>query len=259
MTTLTYVVLDPAARLGRGRQRRAPAAARHRPRRPRVLPARRERRRARRHARRPLPRAALRARRGLDARAVHRRRGRGARRAARRRPRAAARRRRGRALGVGALRDCSRAAGCADGEPTDDVAVLVAHLAPLGEHLRTSWPAEPEALADVRAPAAPLAAAPRRRRGRDLRHHGRLPGGVRERRRACVRARPGRLRARDRARGRRRPAHGPRPRRLARREGNASRARIAHHAGTDGLVEIEHTAEGTAVHLRRALGVRTPR
>jgi anti-sigma regulatory factor (Ser/Thr protein kinase) len=47
---------------------------------------------------------------------------------------------------------CSRLAGGAlhDDQPTDDVAVLVAHLMPLGDRLQTSWPAEPEALADVR-------------------------------------------------------------------------------------------------------------
>jgi anti-sigma regulatory factor (Ser/Thr protein kinase) len=47
---------------------------------------------------------------------------------------------------------CSRLAdGALHGEdPTDDVAVLVAHLLPLGDRLQTAWPAEPEALADVR-------------------------------------------------------------------------------------------------------------
>jgi GAF domain-containing protein/anti-sigma regulatory factor (Ser/Thr protein kinase) len=57
------------------------------------------------------------------------------------------------AEGPGTVEDlCSRLAGGAlhDDEPTDDVAVLVAHLVPLGERLETSWPAEPEALADVR-------------------------------------------------------------------------------------------------------------
>jgi anti-sigma regulatory factor (Ser/Thr protein kinase)/putative methionine-R-sulfoxide reductase with GAF domain len=57
------------------------------------------------------------------------------------------------AEGPGTVEDlCSRLAGGAlhDDEPTDDVAVLVAHLTPLGDRLQTSWPAEPEALADVR-------------------------------------------------------------------------------------------------------------
>jgi serine phosphatase RsbU (regulator of sigma subunit)/anti-sigma regulatory factor (Ser/Thr protein kinase) len=47
---------------------------------------------------------------------------------------------------------CDRLAGGAlhDGEPSDDVAVLVAQLLPLGDRLETRWPADPEALADVR-------------------------------------------------------------------------------------------------------------
>ncbi len=141
-----------------------------------------------------------------EPRALHRRRRRGARGAARGRassgfaawPRP---RRPPREL-------CDRLSGGAlrDGEPTDDVAVLVAHLLPLGDRLRTSWPAEPEALADVRHLLRRWLAAPRRRRRRDLRHHRRLPGGLRERRRARVRARSGRIRRRGRARRRARSA-----------------------------------------------------
>ena len=71
--------------------------------------------------------------------------------------------------------------------PPDDVAVIAARLPPLPDDLRTTWPAG-RSRSRRASPAAPLAARPRRHRGRDLRHHRRLPGGVRERGRARLRA-----------------------------------------------------------------------
>jgi GAF domain-containing protein/anti-sigma regulatory factor (Ser/Thr protein kinase) len=51
---------------------------------------------------------------------------------------------------VGELSATIAAGGVPGGEPSDDVAVLAARLHPLEEHLTTRWPAEPDALADVR-------------------------------------------------------------------------------------------------------------
>ena len=102
------------------------------------------------------------------------------------------------------------------GRSNDDLAVLAVHLAELPDRLRTSRRGARGARRD--APhAAPLARAPRRRRGRGLRHHAGGPGGVRQRHRARVCAGPGRLRRRRLPRGRRgRHRRDPRPLPLAR-------------------------------------------
>jgi serine phosphatase RsbU (regulator of sigma subunit)/anti-sigma regulatory factor (Ser/Thr protein kinase) len=153
---------------------------------------------------------------------------------------------------------CDRIAGGAlpGGEPTDDVAVLVARLAPLGEHLRTRWPAEPEALADVRHLLR-----------RWLQRHGAGEDETYDITVACQEACANAVEH----------AYAPGPAgfeleieheggevRLTVRDRGAWRDARGTHRGR-GLpimqalmdsVEIEQTAEGTAVHLRRALGVR---
>ena len=76
----------------------------------------------------------------------------------------------------------------ADGRPADDVAILAVRLVPLGEHIVTHWPADADVLANLRHLLR-----------RWLRQHGAtddeiyditvaVPGGVRERGRARIRA-----------------------------------------------------------------------
>jgi anti-sigma regulatory factor (Ser/Thr protein kinase)/putative methionine-R-sulfoxide reductase with GAF domain len=164
------------------------------------------------------------------------------------------------AEGPGTVEDlCSRLAGGAlhDDEPTDDVAVLVANLRPLGDRLQTSWPAEPEALADVRY----LLRRWLQRHGADDDETYDITVACQE---ACANAvehayAPG-------------PAgfdveaeHAAGEIRLTVRDRGAWRDARGTHRGR-GLpimealmdtVDIKHSASGTAVQMRRALGART--
>ena len=155
---------------------------------------------------------------------------------------------------------CDRLSGGAlpGGDPTDDVAVFVAHLLPLGDRLRTSWPAEPEALADVRHLLR-----------RWLQRHG---AGADETyditvacQEACANAvehayapgpagfdleaehAEGEIRLTVRDRGHWRDARGV----------HRGRGLPIMKALMD-TVDIQHGPGGTAVQMRRALGARTP-
>jgi anti-sigma regulatory factor (Ser/Thr protein kinase) len=155
---------------------------------------------------------------------------------------------------------CSRLAGGAlhDDEPTDDVAVLVAHLVPLGDHLTTSWPAEPEALAEVRH----LLRRWLQRHGADEDETYDITVACQE---ACANAvehayapgpagfdveaehAGGEIRLTVRDRGHWRDARGT----------HRGRGLPIMEALMD-TVDIQHSADGTAVQMRRALGARAP-
>jgi anti-sigma regulatory factor (Ser/Thr protein kinase)/putative methionine-R-sulfoxide reductase with GAF domain len=155
---------------------------------------------------------------------------------------------------------CSRLAGGAlhYDEPTDDVAVLVAHLSPLGERLETAWPAEPEALADVRH----LLRRWLRRHGADDDETYDITVACQE---ACANAvehayapgpagfeleaehAAGEIRLTVRDRGHWRDARGA----------HRGRGLPIMEALMDN-VDIQHSPSGTAVRMRRALGARTP-
>jgi serine phosphatase RsbU (regulator of sigma subunit)/anti-sigma regulatory factor (Ser/Thr protein kinase) len=155
---------------------------------------------------------------------------------------------------------CSRLAGGAlhDDEPTDDVAVLVAHLVPLGDHLKTSWPAEPEALAEVRH----LLRRWLQRHGADEDETYDITVACQE---ACENAvehayapgpagfdveaehAGGEIRLTVRDRGHWRDARGT----------HRGRGLTIMEALMD-TVDIQHSADGTAVQMRRALGARAP-
>jgi anti-sigma regulatory factor (Ser/Thr protein kinase) len=165
------------------------------------------------------------------------------------------------AEGPGAVDElCARLAGGAlhDDEPTDDVAVLVAHLMPLGDRLRTAWPAEPEALADVRH----LLRRWLRRHGADDDETYDITVACQE---ACANAvehayapgpagfeleaehTAGEIRLTVRDRGHWRDSRGT----------HRGRGLPIMEALMD-TVDIEHSPSGTAVQMRRALGARTP-
>ena len=165
------------------------------------------------------------------------------------------------AEGPGTVEDlCSRLAGGAlhDDEPTDDVAVLVAHLTPLGDRLQTSWPAEPEALADVRH----LLRRWLQRHGADEDETYDITVACQE---ACANAvehayapgpagfdveaehAQGEIRLTVRDRGQWRDARGT----------HRGRGLPIMEALMD-TVDIQHSSVGTAVQMRRALGARTP-
>jgi GAF domain-containing protein/anti-sigma regulatory factor (Ser/Thr protein kinase) len=149
--------------------------------------------------------------------------------------------------------------GLPNGEPADDVAVLVARLCPLGEHLETSWPAEPEALADVRH----LLRRWLRRQGADDDETYDITVACQE---ACANAvehayapgpagfdlevehDAGEIRLTVRDRGRWRDARGT----------HRGRGLPIMEALMD-AVDIEHEAGGTAVRMRRVLGARAAR
>ena len=144
-------------------------------------------------------------------------------------------------------------------QSSDDVAVLAARLYPLGDHLTTSWPAEPDALADVRHLLR-----------RWLRHHGASDDETYDITVACQEAcanavehayAPGpagfdleaehaggevRLTVRDRGRWR------------AARGVHRGRGLPIMEALMDD-VDIQQSPTGTAILMRRALGRRVPR
>jgi anti-sigma regulatory factor (Ser/Thr protein kinase) len=144
------------------------------------------------------------------------------------------------------------------GDPTDDVAVLVAHLLPLGDRLQTSWPAEPEALADVRH----LLRRWLQRHGADQHETYDITVACQE---ACANAvehayapgpagfdveaehAEGEVRLTVRDRGHWRDARGT----------HRGRGLPIMEALMD-TVDIHHSPDGTAVQMRRALGARTP-
>jgi anti-sigma regulatory factor (Ser/Thr protein kinase) len=147
----------------------------------------------------------------------------------------------------------------ADGRPADDVAVLVARVRPLGDRLLTRWPAQADSLANLRHLLR-----------RWLRHHGASDDETYDITVACQEACANAVEH----------AYAPGPAgfelelehedgevRLTVRDRGAWRDARGTHRGR-GLpimqalmdsVEIEQTAGGTALHLRRALGVRAPR
>jgi anti-sigma regulatory factor (Ser/Thr protein kinase) len=155
---------------------------------------------------------------------------------------------------------CDRLADGAlgDADSTDDVAVLVAHLMPLGDRLQTSWPAEPEALADVRH----LLRRWLQRQGADEDETYDITVACQE---ACANAvehayapgpagfeleaehADGEIRLTVRDRGNWRDARGT----------HRGRGLPIMEALMD-TVDIDHSPGGTAVQMRRALGARTP-
>jgi anti-sigma regulatory factor (Ser/Thr protein kinase) len=142
------------------------------------------------------------------------------------------------------------------GSPPDDVALLAAHVVRLDDHLLTRWPAQPDALASVRHLLR-----------RWLRHHGAtddetydITVAVQE---ACANAVE--------------HAYAPGPEAFeveavqaegavevtVRDRGQWRRARGTHRGRGMPMMEalmdsvhVQHTAEGTAVVLRRAIGGR---
>ena len=175
----------------------------------------------------------------------------------RRRPRAAARRS---ARARATSRRCATALvdELVPAAPADDIAIIAAPAS----RPSASGSAAPGRPTRRRSPtsaaAAPLAARARRDRGRGLRHHVAVPGGVRERGRARVRSgrrtfeleatcSDGRVTVTVRDHGQLAPA--------ARRE---PRPRAAAHAGADGACRRASTpTKGTVVVLERALGQAT--
>jgi serine phosphatase RsbU (regulator of sigma subunit)/anti-sigma regulatory factor (Ser/Thr protein kinase) len=155
---------------------------------------------------------------------------------------------------------CATIAGDDSGQqPSDDVAVLAARLNPLSEHLRTSWPAEPDALADVRHLLR-----------RWLRRHGASEDETYDITVACQEACANAVEH----------AYAPGPAgfeleaehdagevRLTVRDRGQWRAARGVHRGR-GLpimealmdnVDIQQSPTGTAIRMRRALGRRAPR
>ena len=144
------------------------------------------------------------------------------------------------------------------GGPSDDAALLALHLLPLAEDLSTSWPAEPEALAGLRHMLR-----------RWLRHHGAGEDDIFDITVACQEACAnavehayapgtaafavdathdgGAIEITVRDHGRWRPARGE----------NRGRGLPLMEALMD-VVDVEHTADGTVVVLRRALRVVEP-
>jgi serine phosphatase RsbU (regulator of sigma subunit)/anti-sigma regulatory factor (Ser/Thr protein kinase) len=155
---------------------------------------------------------------------------------------------------------CTKIAGDdQEQESSDDVAVLAARLNPLSDHLRTSWPAEPDALADVRHLLR-----------RWLRRHGASEDETYDITVACQEACANAVEH----------AYAPGPAgfeleaehdagevRLTVRDRGQWRAARGVHRGR-GLpimealmddVDIQQSPTGTAIRMRRALGRRAPR
>ena len=118
--------------------------------------------------------------------------------------------------------------------PADDIAMILARLTAVPEHLTGTWPADKEVLGDVRMV---LRRWLRSRGASDDEAYDILvasPGGVRQRGRACVRPRHALVRARRPLRGRPRHRHGARPRALAAAARHEPRPRAADDGGADG-------------------------
>ena len=185
----------PRAGVARARQRRPPPAARRSPPDGRaVVPAAAGQHRARRHRARRATRATTHPAPGRDdGRALHGRPGRAARRVDRRAASSgcAAHRARGDAAST-ALCDAAGRPARRRARAADDVAIIAARVPPLAERLSGALAGGPR-VARGRPPRCCAAgcARPRRGRRRGLRHHRRLPGGVRERGRARLPARAG--------------------------------------------------------------------
>ena len=252
MTTLAYVVLDPARGVARARQRRPPAAARRSP--PEgeaVVPAAAGQRRARHHRARALHERAHPFPAGhavvLYTDGLVEVRGESIDEGLER-LRALARR------GTTSTR-CARGSSTARpraSAPTTWRSSRRAHPAAAGPAERPAGP--PTASRSPRPPAAaPLAARLRRGRGRGVRHHRRLPGGVRQRDRARLRPGPQHVRRRGRLRAPARPRGGARPWPLAPAARHEPRPRAAADERADGFRRHPHTDRGTEVVLERTL------
>jgi anti-sigma regulatory factor (Ser/Thr protein kinase) len=142
----------------------------------------------------------------------------------------------------------------ADGRPADDVALMAVRLVPLGDEVSTRWPAQPEALSSVRHLLR-----------RWLRHHGATDDEIYDITVACQEAcanavehayAPGSEAFEVQAR-----VIGRTIEISVRDRGQWRRARGAHRGRGMPMMEalmdsvhVQHTADGTAVVLRRVLG-----
>ena len=245
MTTMVYLVIDPATESLELVNAGHPPALRRRSLRRGPLPVAERRRPARRHRGRDLQGRALPAPHRRDRPDLHRRARRAPRRVDRGRPRAAARDRQGRARPRVPVRDDLRAARARGARGRRGV-----HRHPRAAAGRSREHHVARDAGQPRAdplPPPPLADEPRGERAAGLRHHRRRPGGVRERHRARLRPGARGVRGRPAVGGRPGDDHGDRPRPVAAAAGREPRPRPPAHAHADGRGR-------RAPHRRRHLG-----
>ena len=113
----------------------------------------------------------------------------------------------------------------------DDIAVVALRIVPIEDAIRVRLAADPQMLSQIRRLLRRWLQGHGAQPRRDRRPHPGVRRGVRQRHRACLRARHGLLRARGHARGGARDPHGARQRTLARAARYASRARTEDDRG----------------------------